>query len=113
MPIYAKNTPNLLAIAKHSAEDSNAYEPGAIISIVFAAMAVEGFVNDFIAEVSWTQVDQLDPRLAQLREQAAAAEIEEKHTPLFRKIKVIHLALTGTSAIWVATLPRPRPSDRS
>ena len=55
MPFYAKNTPNLLAIAKHSAEDSNAYQPGAIISIVFAAMAVEAFVNDFIGDVSWTQ----------------------------------------------------------
>ncbi len=95
MPSYAKNTLNLLAIGMRAAEGSNAYQPGAIVSIVFAAIAVESFVNDLVGDVSWTPVDQLDSPLAQLRELAAAVDIEGRHTPLFRKIQVIHVALTG------------------
>ncbi len=83
-------------MAKRSAEDSKVYQPGAIISVVFAAMAVEGFVNDFIGEVSWTQVDKLDPPLALLRELASAIDLDARQTSLFLKIQVIHVALIGT-----------------
>ena len=95
MPFYARNTPNLLSIAKRAAERSIDYQPYAIIAIVFSAIAIEGFVNDLLADVSWVPLDELDPPLRQLQELAAAAGIEDRHTPLFRKISVIYVALTG------------------
>jgi len=93
MPFYAKNTPRLREIALCAAEGSEAYQPGAIVSIVFAAIAVESFVNDLVDDVSWSGLGELDPALARLRELAAA--VIEKHTRLLRKIQVIHVALIG------------------
>ncbi|HVT40964.1 MAG TPA: hypothetical protein VHE78_18145 [Gemmatimonadaceae bacterium] len=79
MAFYTKSTPNLLAISRRAAEGSDSYQPGAIVSIVFAAITVESFVNDFVGDVSWSHYAELVPQLIWLRELAAATDRRTPH----------------------------------
>src|SRR5712692_3954578 len=93
MPFYTKNTPNLLAITKHAAEDSKTYQPGSVIAVVFAAIGVESFVNDILAEVSWKANQELLDPFSPLKALAAAKVDEMLGLPA--KIRIVCDTLTG------------------
>jgi len=93
MPFYTKNTPNLLAMTKRAAEESKTYQPGAVIAVVLAAMGVESFINDILAEVSWHENQGSLDAFSPVKE-LAAAKIDEMLSVL-DKIRLIGGTLTG------------------
>lgn len=98
------NSPQLYRIAKAAVaripaerQDHEGAQPDALVACVFAALALEGFVNEFgelvADEYYWDS--RVSPNLSGLARAVAAVEAE--HGSLELKLHVIRIALRGSA----------------